>query len=112
MGDLVEELGLAYDNVRAAYGFPKRSREPKNEKTLIGGAHKHLDQGFAVAQQARDRVGPGVAHREPHDLGRRPPQDTQLSEVVVLGDDDEAVLARMFPDIRVGLPVQPHGVDV
>ncbi len=58
-------------------------------------------------QEPGDSLGASVADLEPHNLRRGSVQEAALPEVVVLRDDDEAVLFGELPDARVGGPGQP-----
>lgn len=39
-------------------------------------------------------------------------KEAQLSKVIVLGHENEAVLSRMFPDLSVGTAMQSNVVDM
>ena len=63
-------------------------------------------------EQVGDGVGSRVANAQPDHLRGLPPNETELTEVVVLGDQGEAVAGSVLPERKVGLALELDEVDV
>jgi len=66
---------------------------------LIGIERK--DHCTLAFHEMENSIGPGVANGQPDHLGRSAVDETELPEVVVLGDDRETLLAGIIPDLLV-----------
>lgn len=72
----------------------------------------HQETAGRIGEEGSDDHGPGlkegddigrptIAEMDPDHLGRGATQKTPLPEIVVLGDDTEAMSLRVFPNDRV-----------
>jgi len=70
----------------------------KGEERSLGVSLKDLDLCALTSQEAKDGLRPGIANRQPDDLRRSAVEETELSKVVVFGDDRIGRLPGSFPD--------------
>jgi len=66
----------------------------------------------ARRQQFRDGIRSRVSDAEPDHLGRMAPEEAELAEVIVLGDEGRAVARSVLPQLQVRLPLEPDKFNV
>jgi hypothetical protein len=89
-----------------------RGVQLEDEQTFLRVLQERGDPFMAALKELADQVGAGVAYGEPHDFGRWTFQEAELAEVVVLGDDREAMELGVVPDHPVTAAVQADEIDV
>src|SRR5436309_13385327 len=78
---------------------PAESREREECRFLV--CHKSCDRLAAHLEEPDDVVRRAITQPNPDHLRWRPEQDTQPVKVLVLGHDDESVIASIGPDCTV-----------
>jgi hypothetical protein len=78
---------LSVSAVRPGGGLDCTLIERKDEEGSLRVSLKGLDLCALIPQEAKDCLRPGITNRQPDDLRRSAVEETELSEVVVLGDD-------------------------
>ena len=89
--------GLTYW-VRSSGVLERTLSDRKGEERSLGVSLKDLDLCALTSQEAKDGLRPGIANRQPDDLRRSAVEETELSKVVVFGDDRVGRLPGPFPD--------------
>src|SRR5574341_1544976 len=78
--------------------------ERENEEGSLRVGLEGVDLCVLTTEEAKDGLCPGIANRQPDDLSRTTVEETELSEVIVLGEDRITLLPGSLPNHVVRNP--------
>jgi hypothetical protein len=103
--------GLGPDCRKASLERILRARS-KREQGVVGVRRERRDPRLVLLEKVCDRAGAGIPDNEPNDLRWMATEETELTEVVVLRHEYEAMVGGVLPNSRVGLASQTNCINM
>src|SRR4029077_5158833 len=88
----------------------RRLRERERTSLLV--CQERIDLAVTLFQQPNNVVRRAISQADPDYLWRWPMKNAEAMKVLILADDDQALLLLMLPNRAVGSAHQPHVTDM